>query len=223
MLSIQQIWKADNAKLMAEVHRIMKERDTHFDLNINFKKMNDIPLQDFMSLMIRLETSLGIDVPGDYKKYIGNHRKINTTQNNVKVKWLLVTYFHKQLIAPTLASKPVTILPTIKKTYDRKILPDISAPTYNLKQQVSDEDIEKFYKSFEWKRLRYEALRKYGARCSCCGAKPETNNDIEIRVDHIKPIRFYWEKRLDIDNLQVLCNCCNWGKGSLYHDTWREK
>ena len=68
-----------------------------------------------------------------------------------------------------------------------------------------------FYTSREWRELRYKALNKYGKRCSCCGATPET---AILHVDHIKPRSTHPDLELDIDNLQVLCEDCNLGKSN---------
>ena len=64
-----------------------------------------------------------------------------------------------------------------------------------------------FYQSWEWKKLRYQVLMYYGAKCMLCGS------DHRIVVDHIKPRKKYPELELDFDNMQVLCNECNRGKG----------
>lgn len=41
-------------------------------------------------------------------------------------------------------------------------------------------------------------------------------------VDHIKPIRKHWHLRLDSNNLQILCDDCNMGKGSRGETDWRQ-
>ena len=79
--------------------------------------------------------------------------------------------------------------------------------------------IPEFYRSIEWKRLRYDALVKYGNRCQCCGASPK--DGVRLNVDHIKPRRKFPSLALDIANLQVLCAGCNAGKGNRDED-WRE-
>ena len=78
-----------------------------------------------------------------------------------------------------------------------------------------------FYKSREWKELRYAALKKYGARCMCCGTTP--GYGARIVVDHIKPVRTHGHLRLAISNLQILCNTCNRGKGSRCSKDWRPR
>ena len=77
-----------------------------------------------------------------------------------------------------------------------------------------------FLSSYEWRRLRMEALKMHGARCQCCGASPSTG--AVLNVDHIKPRRKYPHLALDIDNLQVLCGACNHGKGNWDETDWRK-
>jgi hypothetical protein len=76
-----------------------------------------------------------------------------------------------------------------------------------------------FLDSFEWRQLRMVVLKKYGAKCQCCGATPATN--AVINVDHIKPRRLFPELALDENNLQVLCGPCNHGKGNWDMTDWR--
>jgi 5-methylcytosine-specific restriction endonuclease McrA len=77
-----------------------------------------------------------------------------------------------------------------------------------------------FLDSFEWRRVRMVAIKKYGARCQCCGATPSTG--ATINVDHIKPRKLFPQLALDMDNLQVLCHECNHGKGNWDMTDWRE-
>jgi len=76
-----------------------------------------------------------------------------------------------------------------------------------------------FLLSYEWRRLRMQALKKHGAKCQCCGASPATG--AVMNVDHIKPRKIYPELALDLDNLQVLCSECNHGKGNWDTTDWR--
>lgn len=77
-----------------------------------------------------------------------------------------------------------------------------------------------FYRSWEWKQLRFRVLKHYGRKCMCCGAGPEDGK--VIVVDHVKPIRKYPQLRLDFNNCQVLCNDCNMGKGGDDETDFRE-
>jgi 5-methylcytosine-specific restriction endonuclease McrA len=78
--------------------------------------------------------------------------------------------------------------------------------------------LRKFYSTYEWRKVRYKVLKKYGSKCMCCGSA-----DRPIHVDHIKPLRKYWHLRLDPDNLQVLCEECNHGKGNWDETDFRPK
>lgn len=78
---------------------------------------------------------------------------------------------------------------------------------------------DSFLMSYEWRKLRMEALKKHGARCQCCGASPATG--AVMNVDHIKPRRIFPELALSLDNLQVLCHECNHGKGNWDMTDWR--
>ena len=76
-----------------------------------------------------------------------------------------------------------------------------------------------FLQSYEWRRLRMRALKKHGARCQCCGARP--SDGAVMNVDHIKPRKVFPELALSLDNLQVLCGDCNHGKGNWDMTDWR--
>lgn len=77
-----------------------------------------------------------------------------------------------------------------------------------------------FLQTFEWRRVRMVALKKYGAVCQCCGASPATG--AVMNVDHIKPRRLFPHLALNVENLQVLCHECNHGKGNWDMTDWRE-
>lgn len=76
-----------------------------------------------------------------------------------------------------------------------------------------------FFESREWKELRYEALVRHGARCQCCGS--DRTHGKRIHVDHIKPRCQFPALQWDSNNLQVLCEDCNLGKGSWDRSDWR--
>lgn len=76
-----------------------------------------------------------------------------------------------------------------------------------------------FLSTYEWRRVRMVALKKYGPKCQCCGASPATG--AVMNVDHIKPRRVFPELALEVSNLQILCNECNHGKGNWDMTDWR--
>ncbi len=76
-----------------------------------------------------------------------------------------------------------------------------------------------FLSSYEWRRVRMEALKKYGPVCQCCGATPATG--AVMNVDHIKPRKVFPELALTVENLQILCHECNHGKGNWDMTDWR--
>jgi len=88
----------------------------------------------------------------------------------------------------------------------------------------SVEEGNEFYRSAEWKELRKSFIEGKELRCVCCGVEvinaPKKLNTTEFKgkeilnVDHILPVRMHWDKRLDICNLQILCNPCNKIKGN---------
>lgn len=87
----------------------------------------------------------------------------------------------------------------------------------NLPAKRTSED--GFYKSLEWKSLRYLVLKNCGGRCMCCGNRP--SDGIVLHVDHIKPRKTNPHLALALDNLQVLCSDCNIGKGGWDDTDWR--
>lgn len=82
-----------------------------------------------------------------------------------------------------------------------------------IQNDYSNKEFEKklhsFYNSKEWKELREEVKKELTPMCPVCGSE---NN---LHVDHINPIRHFFEERLNKDNLQILCGDCNLEKGSM--------
>ena len=76
-----------------------------------------------------------------------------------------------------------------------------------------------FYRSSEWRKLRYEVLREQKGKCQCCGRSAK--DGVIIHVDHIIPLSLDWSKRLEKSNLQVLCEDCNIGKSNTDCIDWR--
>ena len=95
-----------------------------------------------------------------------------------------------------------------------------SAPTKRV-VKVAGVDVTstEFLSTYEWRKVRMQALKKYGPVCQCCGATPATG--AVMNVDHIKPRRLFPSLALDVNNLQVLCHECNHGKGNWDQTDWR--
>jgi 5-methylcytosine-specific restriction endonuclease McrA len=92
-----------------------------------------------------------------------------------------------------------------KKTAKKNKYPD--APQYK-KGMGSD-----FYSTKEWRSLRWSVISKSNGCCSVCG-KNNKQHGVILHVDHIKPRSKYPHLELDKNNLQVLCEACNLGKGA---------
>jgi hypothetical protein len=75
---------------------------------------------------------------------------------------------------------------------------------------------KEFYRTNEWRSVRYKVLVKYGKKCQCCS---ETGG--YIHVDHILPRSLHPHLELDENNLQVLCEACNMGKSNKDTTDWR--
>jgi len=110
--------------------------------------------------------------------------------------------------------KKINKPPRVKKKKVRR-----ERPVKPLIQYSGDVNATAFLQSYEWKKVRMEALIRYGRRCACCGASPESG--AVMNVDHIKPRRKYPHLALDLNNLQVLCGDCNFGKGNWNETDWR--
>lgn len=71
------------------------------------------------------------------------------------------------------------------------------------------QEAQDFYRSVEWKTCRKEFLETVNHECVYCKKDLREDNRKELNVDHIKPLRFFWDLRIDKNNLQVTCKECN--------------
>lgn len=76
-----------------------------------------------------------------------------------------------------------------------------------------------FYNSQEWREIRYEVLKEQKGICQLCGRSRK--DGVVLHVDHIVPLSKDWSKRLDKNNLQILCEDCNLGKSNKDCIDWR--
>jgi 5-methylcytosine-specific restriction endonuclease McrA len=125
--------------------------------------------------------------------------------------------------------KPVQTKPSKPSKAQRKAATQLQKKTRYIpikaKQTVRvagvDVKTDSFLSTYEWRRVRMIALKKYGPRCQCCGATPA--DGAVMNVDHIKPRKLFPDLALDINNLQILCHDCNHGKGNWDKTDWRSK
>lgn len=74
-------------------------------------------------------------------------------------------------------------------------------------KHIRDKDASSFYSSSAWQKVREQALIRDKGLCQLCLKKKKIT--LADMVDHIIPIKVMWEYRLDLDNLQSLCNHCH--------------
>lgn len=60
-------------------------------------------------------------------------------------------------------------------------------------------------------KIRLKVLQRDNFKCVFCGKSPVTHQGCVLHVDHIIP--FAKSGTTELDNLQTLCEKCNWGKG----------
>lgn len=114
--------------------------------------------------------------------------------------------------------------PPPRSTQKDRTKPDTSSPYKNAREKAKQrmrQEKDSFYKSREWRSLRYQVLREQSACCACCGRSPRIHG-IVIHVDHILPRSKFPHLALDKSNLQVLCDDCNLAKSNTTFDDWRE-
>ena len=121
--------------------------------------------------------------------------------------------------SPTIMSKITDIL-NIFVTLNRDDREEIVELLCGLNQVAQHAEQHDFYDSDEWRQIRYLALKKNDGRCQCCGQRPSAGNP--LHVDHIKPRSKFPTLALQINNLQVLCADCNYGKSNIDQTDWRQ-
>jgi len=88
------------------------------------------------------------------------------------------------------------------------------------REKINKLDNARFYTSNAWKKLRYRLFEKYEFKCMACSESPQSHG-IVIYASHIKPRSRHPELSLTFDNLQLLCEACDTGRGSKYESDLR--
>jgi 5-methylcytosine-specific restriction endonuclease McrA len=83
-------------------------------------------------------------------------------------------------------------------------------------KKVTSTAYHKFYETKQWIRLSSQVKKIYGKKCMKCG-----DDKSIMHTDHIVPRSIDLSKELDINNLQVLCECCNIVKSNLNCNDYR--
>lgn len=77
-----------------------------------------------------------------------------------------------------------------------------------------------FYSSLAWRSLRYKFIAQSDGKCCVCGRSARVHG-VVMHVDHIVPVSKDWNRRLDITNLELMCEDDNMGKGNKDSKDWR--
>lgn len=72
---------------------------------------------------------------------------------------------------------------------------------------IQRNEIEKFYKTTIWKKLRQKVLEKNNYDCQHCKSKGEANK--ANTVHHVKHLKQHPELALDEENLIAVCKECH--------------
>lgn len=180
-----------------------------------------IVLQKF-GLNTKSSTKEIIDVcQREYKARHGVCRKNLTRKQALAVMAMLVQNIditHPSKQKPYKPSKKIKQNYTKPPQYQPKQY-QAYIPTNKYKRKTPESNSLEFLESYEWRSLRYEVLKLHGAKCQLCNHSRE--DGLKMHVDHIKPRKHYPHLALDINNLQVLCEVCNHGKGNWDETDWR--
>ncbi len=84
----------------------------------------------------------------------------------------------------------------------------------------ANDRVDDFYRSDEWRAIRFRALKASDGACCLCGRSKRADG-VKLHVDHIKPRSRFPELELALSNLQVLCEDCNLGKSNRDTTDWR--
>lgn len=147
-------------------------------------------------------------------RQLGHHRKEGQTERAHCKEFASVVYAY----ASGFSSKSER--PHKKTRSSPTMQPTESSVKAFVSVSTIDPASDDFLQSFEWRAVRMMALKKYGPVCQCCGASPK--DGAVMNVDHIKPRKIFPQLALEVENLQVLCNPCNHGKGNWDMTDWRD-
>ncbi|EHJ08427.1 HNH endonuclease [Staphylococcus simiae] len=99
------------------------------------------------------------------------------------------------------------------RSYSQKELQDYrkaNAKRYNqdIRYNNDNKRYTAFYHSTQWRRTREQVLMRDNYLCQHCLANGIVN-DRNLIVHHKVELKRDWSKRLDMDNLEAVCNTCH--------------
>ena len=99
------------------------------------------------------------------------------------------------------------------RTYSQSELQDYrKANTQRYNQEVRhnkhNSEYTAFYNSTQWRKLRQQVLMRDNYLCQHCLAEGVVN-DKNLIVHHKIELKRDWSKRLDMENLEVVCFSCH--------------
>jgi hypothetical protein len=78
-------------------------------------------------------------------------------------------------------------------------------------ETVSKRQASAFYRTTEWKTLSAQLRKDSGPKCLMCD-RDFKKYGLSKNADHIKPLMYAWDARLDPENIQIICGECNKAK-----------
>lgn len=105
------------------------------------------------------------------------------------------------------------------KRLEKEVLASLAKPVSRIAGQaehlavLANLPADRFFRTREWRRTRWEALNLYGRHCCSCGATPE--DESRLTATHIESRLVAPHRAFDLANLRILCTDCHVGRRSL--------
>lgn len=138
-----------------------------------------------------------------------------------KIKHLIIGYSrllsNNKKLMESLSIKSMSGTTKIKKKYSKRNLfkfNELSLDVIDDRHALACSSSEIFFRSHKWKAFRFKMFQKLANCCVVC------KNETKLHLDHIKPRSLYPELAFNENNVQILCEACNLGKGAT---TFRPK
>lgn len=94
-----------------------------------------------------------------------------------------------------------------RKTYCKNHEENEQETARNYNKYQRDPEVNSFYRSYAWQRVRAMALERDNYLCKRC-VKQGRLVTANV-VHHVVEVKTDWSLRLDIDNLESVCHACH--------------